>query len=177
MSIASRTSSRTSPHQSRAPPPADVFFSELDGGRRQVPRAERGPRTYVRDSRARARCRVHVCVVSNKNHASNSRPHARNTSNTKITSTRLVTRVTQSTRTRARRAAARTATANRATRAISSLSPVLLYTRVACNRRLDGQQRGWPVRVLASRVVVREDAANDDHRAQSARPRDLCSCW
>ena len=103
MSIASRTSSRTSPHQSRAPPPADVFLENwtVAAGQRRV---RMGTATRV----SRARCRVHVCVVSNKNHASNSRPHARNTSNTKITSTRLVTRVTRSTRTRARRAAART---------------------------------------------------------------------
>ena len=109
MSIASRTSSRTSPHQSRAPPPADVFLENWTVAAGQCASAD-GDRD-VRVSRAR--CRVHVCVVSNKNHASNSRPHARNTSNTKITSTRLVTRVTQSTRTRARRAAARTATGRR----------------------------------------------------------------
>ena len=79
MSIASRTSSRTSPHQSRAPPPADVFLENWTVAAGQCASAD-GDRD-VRVSRAR--CRVHVCVVSNKNHASNSRPHARNTSNTK----------------------------------------------------------------------------------------------
>ena len=87
MSIASRTSSRTSPHQSRAPPPADVFLENwtVAAGQCRVASAD-GDRDCAT---TRARCRVHVCVVSNKNHASNSRPHARNTSNTKITSTRL----------------------------------------------------------------------------------------